>query len=278
MLDRRRARFRARACCPACAASTRGRRRSYARRPRRAWIGILVALAALVPLAAREETGAEATAAAAGASGGGAAAAPAVEAAISPPPRRRPTVSVEEEEAIQEIPLRESIAHGMPHAGWLENGVLLPVRGAGYYTYDPRTQRPPGAADRRYGTALLVREIVELGRWWAVLHPGAPRLGVGDLSRPDGGPFRDAHVSHQNGLDVDIRLPRRDGSEGRAGPATYDRALTQALVDRLVSRGARLVLVGPSLDVRGPAGIVVRWPNHDDHLHVRWPDPDGTGN
>ena len=25
----------------------------------------------------------------------------------------------------------------------------------------------------------------------------------------------------------------------------------------------------------GPPGVVVRWPNHDDHLHVRFPDPDG---
>ena len=43
-------------------------------------------------------------------------------------------------------------------------------------------------------------------------------------------------------------------------------------------RGADLVLIGPSLDLTGPSGVVVRWPNHDDHLHVRFPDPDGTGN
>ena len=78
------------------------------------------------------------------------------------------------------------------------------------------------------------------------------------------------HVSHQNGLDVDIRLPRRDGAEAGAGPATYDRALTQAVVDRLVAQGASLVLVGPSLDVHGPSGIVMTWPNHDDHIHARW--------
>ena len=54
-------------------------------------------------------------------------------------------------------------------------------------------------------------------------------------------------------------------------PATYDRALTQAVVDRLVSRGASLVLIGPSLDLHGPSGIVMLWPAHDDHLHVRFP-------
>jgi hypothetical protein len=71
---------------------------------------------------------------------------------------------------------------------------------------------------------------------------------------------------------------RRDGVEGPADASSYDRALTQAVVDRLVARGADLVLIGPSLDLTGPSGVVVRWPNHDDHLHVRFPDPDGTGN
>jgi len=70
---------------------------------------------------------------------------------------------------------------------------------------------------------------------------------------------------------VDIRLPRRDRVRGAANPANYDRALTQQVVDRLISQGADLVLIGPSLDLRGPAGVVVRWPNHDDHLHVRFP-------
>jgi murein endopeptidase len=43
----------------------------------------------------------------------------------------------------------------------------------------------------------------------AAAHPGAPRLGVGDLSRPRGGRFGpeyggDGHRSHQNRLDVDV--------------------------------------------------------------------------
>ena len=81
----------------------------------------------------------------------------------------------------------------------------------------------------------------------------------------------DGHSSHQNGLDVDIRLPRRDRVRGAADPGNYDRALTQQVVDHMVARGANLVLIGPSLDLHGPGGVVVRWPNHDDHLHVRFP-------
>ena len=109
-------------------------------------------------------------------------------------------------------------------------------------------------------------------------HPDEARLGVGDLSLPEGGLFAGpgvGHQSHQNGLDVDFRLPRTDRVEGIANPANYDRKLTQALTDRLIAQGATLVLIGPNLDITGPPGVVVRWPNHDDHLHVRFPDSDG---
>ena len=29
------------------------------------------------------------------------------------------------------------------------------------------------------------------------------------------------------------------------------------------------IFVGARLRLRGPAGVVQPWPNHDDHLHVR---------
>ncbi len=189
-----------------------------------------------------------------------------------PAPPAQPPLPIE-----ARIQWRESVAHGTANAGWLERGVILPDQGPGFYTYYPYTQTPPNREDRRHGTARLVREIVELGRWWQATYPGAPRLGIGDLSRAGGGDF-DLHASHENGLDVDIRLPRADGSEGQSNPSTYDRARTQAIVDRLVARGAEYVFYGPNLDVRGPGGIVMTWPNHDDHLHVRFPDPDGRGN
>lgn len=171
---------------------------------------------------------------------------------------------------------RRSRAVGSPNSGRLENGVLLPALGTGFYTYDPASQQTPGGIERQWGTDMLVRQVLTLGHWWAARYPNQPRLGIGDLSRPEGGPFHGpgvGHASHQNGLDVDIRLPRRDGVEGPATAGNYDRALTQALVDRLVAQGAELILIGPSLDLSGPAGVVVRWPNHDDHLHVRFPNP-----
>lgn len=203
------------------------------------------------------------------------------EAAAGPPPvpepPKPPTPSPPPPPVEARIQWRESIAHGTANTGWLERGVILPERGPGFYTYYPYTQRPPNREDRRHGTALLVREIVALGKWWEATNPGAPRLGIGDLSAEGGGDF-DLHASHENGLDVDIRLPRSDGQEGQSNPGNYDRRLTQGIVDRVVARGAEYVFYGPNLDVRGPSGRVMIWPNHDDHLHIRFPDPDGRGN
>jgi hypothetical protein len=254
-----------------------GRRRG---RPPWAWVTLLGVVAALVPLAAMENGPVGASSAQAASSP-----APAPAPAPAPVPGRAPhpapPAQAERRDARPRIVWHESIAHGTPNAGSLEGGVRLPSEGAGFYTYNPATQEPPGGEGRTWGTAALVHQVLDLGEWWAQTHPKRPRLGIGDLAQEHGGPFLGpivGHASHENGLDVDIRLVRADGREAATDPSTYDRALTQALVDRLVAQGASLVLKGPNLDLTGPSGIVMDWPNHDDHLHVRFPDPDGTGN
>ena len=276
MTDHRHHRREALHCCPACAASVLGRprRRATALRPW-LWVTLLGLVAALVPLAAMEAGGGPAVAQAA--------IAPPVSPILEPAVPVPPVPEIVPDQPASEKPpaprtrpveWHDSRAVGTPNAGSLVNGVRLPATGAGYYTYNPATQEPPGGSDRTWGTSRLVREVIDLGRWWAATHPKRPLLGIGDLSRETGGSFTGpvvGHQSHQNGLDVDIRLVRRDGAQAPAGPSSYDRALTQALVDRLVARGASLVLIGPSLDLHGPAGIVMRWPAHDDHLHVRFP-------
>ena len=117
-------------------------------------------------------------------------------------------------------------AAGSANTGGLVNGVRMPDRWPGLYTYDPQTQRPPGSPDRTWGTAFLVREMLDLGEWWARAHPKQPRLGIGDLSLREGGPVI-GHASHENGLDVDIRLVRADGREDAADPATRERMLEE---------------------------------------------------
>jgi murein endopeptidase len=266
----RRHRHDAQDCCPACAASLGARRRRRVRPPW-AWALLLALVAALVPLAALEGGDERAVAIAAETP---APRPPVPEKSPEPAPKPAPPKA-------PVVRYRDSVALGTPNGGSLVDGVRLPVSGPGFYTYDPATQRPPGGADREWGTSTLVRQVIALGRWWAATHPKQPRLGIGDLSRPHGGSFTGpvvGHASHQNGLDADIRLVRRDGAEAAADPSTYDPVLNQQIVDHLVASGAQLVLVGPHTGLHGPSGVVMPWPAHDDHIHLRIPDPDGTGN
>jgi murein endopeptidase len=170
---------------------------------------------------------------------------------------------------------RRSRALGRPNHGRLVGGVGLPAAGIHFVTVNPVTGKGRNPAWRRYGTDRLVRVLVRVAGAYAAAHPDAPRLVVGDLSRPHGGRFGrelggDGHRSHQNGLDADVFYPRRDGLERvptRVGQV--DRRLAQDLVDRFVRAGARYVFVGPRTRLRGPAKVVMTLANHDDHLHVR---------
>jgi Penicillin-insensitive murein endopeptidase len=170
---------------------------------------------------------------------------------------------------------RRSRAVGRPDHGRLRGGVELPGAGTHFVTVDPVTRTSPNRAWRRHGTDRLVKVLLRVAADHAAAHPHAPRLVVGDLSRPRGGRFGpelggDGHRSHQNGLDADVYYPRRDGLEripARVGQV--DRKLAQELVDRFVRAGAQYVFVGPKTGLRGPREVVMTLGNHDDHLHVR---------
>jgi len=190
----------------------------------------------------------------------------------APQARRRPRAK-----AAGAVRWRSSLALGTPTAGRLVRGVRLPAEGTHFFTWDPVRKRSPNRHWRRHGTDDLVRVVLRIARRFAAEHPDAPRIAVGDLSRPRGGDFGRrfgplGHASHQNGLDVDVYYPRRDGRERAPRRfAQADRALAQDLVDRFVRAGARQVFVGPGTGLTGPRGVVQPWPNHDDHLHARFP-------
>jgi murein endopeptidase len=166
---------------------------------------------------------------------------------------------------------RDSRALGTPADGRLVRGVRLPASGPQFFTWDPLLHRRPDRPGRRWGTDFLVRAVLRVVDEFAAAHPSAPRLGIGDLSRRHGGPFGPRHVSHQNGLDVDVYYPRADRREKPPRlAAQIDHRLAQDLVDRFVAAGAVLVFVGPNTGLTGPRGVVeILW-NHDNHLHARF--------
>jgi murein endopeptidase len=173
------------------------------------------------------------------------------------------------------IEWRESRAIGKPFAGRLVDGVQLPAEGRDFWTYDWGLRASPNRPWRRWGTDRLVETLLDVIGEYRAANPGAPRVGIADLSRPQGGGFGRnfgglGHASHQNGLDADVLYPRRDGLERRPwAPRLVDEALSQDLVDRFVAAGATKVFTGWSLDLRGPRKVVVKLVHHDDHLHVR---------
>jgi murein endopeptidase len=173
------------------------------------------------------------------------------------------------------IDWRRSVAIGSPSAGRLVRGVRLPAEGRHFFTWDPVRRRSPNRGWRRFGTDRLVRLVLRIAREHRTAHSGAPRLAIGDLSRPHGGDFGPqfghiGHASHQNGLDADVYYPRADRRERAPRDASQiDERLSQDLVDRLVAAGAATVFVGPSTGLSGPPGVVVPLVNHDNHLHVR---------
>lgn len=191
----------------------------------------------------------------------------------STPSRELPTPKT----VFPKVHWRVSQALGSPSAGRLVAGVRLPAEGRHFFTWDPRRHRSPSPGWRRVGTDGLVRVTLCVIGEYAADQPGAPRVGIGDLSRPHGGDFGPqfggpGHVSHQNGLDVDVYYPRRDRRERpplRASQA--DLRLAQDLVDRFVAAGAEVVFVGPNTGLVGPTGVVRVLAHHDNHLHVRLP-------
>jgi murein endopeptidase len=205
-------------------------------------------------------------------------AAPTVTTAPSPVPSPVPTAAPQPEPTplprTRRPPAR---AVGLPYAGRLVNGHPLPVRGPGFETWDPIRKQVPNRGWRRWGTGRLVRTVERVVAAYARRHPNAAPVLVGDLSRPRGGDFGPqfggiGHASHQNGLDVDVYYPRRDGRvRAPRRPDQVDRAAAQELVDAFVRAGAQRVFVGPSLGLRGPPRVVQVLVNHDDHLHARLP-------
>lgn len=139
-----------------------------------------------------------------------------------------------------------------------------------------------------WGTLALLNAIEGSGRAWNEVH-SIPRAGIGDLSLQEGGPFTRYgnpdildHHSHQNGLDVDMRFVKNNGTEGPLNlvndPELYDPEATQYLIDQIITNGDIFVIY-VNVALSGLEGsVVVNDNSHVDHFHVRIVDPDGTGN
>jgi murein endopeptidase len=186
-------------------------------------------------------------------------------------PSRQPAAASE----LPRVEWGRATSVGLPYAGGLVDGTQLPVEGPDWVTWNPVTDSVPNLPNRLHGHERTIRAILAVAASYRAAHPDAPRVVVGDISFRHGGTM-DQHVSHQNGLDVDVYYPRLDRRlSAPIATSQIDRDLAQDQLDRFIAAGARVVFVGYATGLRGPSGVVVPYPNHENHMHVRFPQPPG---
>ncbi|HUS52897.1 MAG TPA: penicillin-insensitive murein endopeptidase [Thermohalobaculum sp.] len=172
--------------------------------------------------------------------------------------------------------------------GCLAGATELPETGPGWQAM--RLSR-----NRNWGHPEMVAFIDRLSRGAAGI--GWPRLFVGDVSQPRGGPMNGGHRSHQVGLDADIWL-RIPGSEalstserekisslsvvradrmgvGNAWHPEHHALIRQAARDPAVARIFVNAAIKRAMCEAEPPGErdwlrkVRAWWGHDSHFHVR---------
>lgn len=184
---------------------------------------------------------------------------------------------------------------GQPWRGKLRNAERLPL-GDGY-----RIRRP----QRAFGAPHVVEHLKGAIGIVRALYPDVHTLAIGDLSAEHGGKLAN-HASHQTGLDVDVgfffhALPPGYPDRFVAATADLDLEATWALLTAFartshLDDGVQMIFLDYDIQARlhawarkrgtpddqlaallqyprgrdALAGLVRHWPNHADHLHVRF--------
>ncbi|MEA3638748.1 MAG: penicillin-insensitive murein endopeptidase [Lamprobacter sp.] len=186
---------------------------------------------------------------------------------------------------------------GGPSNGCVRGALLLPPSGEGFVSI--RRHR-----NRYYGHPKTIALVEELGAAVAK-YSGGRLMMVGDLAQPRGGRMASSHVSHQNGLDVDIWLTLAD-SPRQAWQETPEAKDPPSMLGRhglqpnarwgadqlfLIKRAAEhpdvdRILVNPGIKralcrSEGDAPWLRKlrpWWGHDAHMHVRLACPTDSPN
>ncbi|MFH9723979.1 penicillin-insensitive murein endopeptidase [Streptomyces sp. NPDC017254] len=168
------------------------------------------------------------------------------------------------------------------HAGLGADGVVGPDTWTNllwhyeYADYNSGTlcnQNPDGNSSADWGTAAAVAQLEAAARSFSAL--GRGKVPVGDIGFEHGGSIN-GHASHQVGLDADLWPVRTDaaqcgGSRITWQSAAYDRSATRELVKALRAAAPGHVKFVYFNDPQLIAeGLTVQYPNHDNHLHIRY--------
>ena len=137
---------------------------------------------------------------------------------------------------------------------------VLPQRpeGAAYYTYGTP---PEGAGQYAHQRLLSLIFMVE-HRWQAL---DSRKIGIGNISLAEGAKYPD-HKGHKSGLDVDIRLFRKDRLQAPVTrfDAQYDKDATATLIGLFFESSIIKVIYFNDLTIPEVKPLS----HHDDHFHI----------
>lgn len=124
----------------------------------------------------------------------------------------------------------------------------------------------------QWGTALLRAALVAAGEYyneqWIAAHPGAPKISATNAAVLEGGQLPNQGV-YETGLELDVRLPRTDGSSGNvvvSDPA-FDRDAMRAQLQAFWSHDAVSSVYLNDATLIGE-GLCEYSAGHNDHAHV----------
>jgi peptidoglycan hydrolase-like protein with peptidoglycan-binding domain len=165
------------------------------------------------------------------------------------------------------------------HAGITADGIVGPTTWRNliwHYDYPSLSgmcdKDPDGNGTANWGTGATIGQL-EAGV--ASFGTADGPVPLGDVGFEHGGDIP-GHASHEEGMDVDIWPIRTDSAQCTAGritweSGTYDRAATRRLVQAI--RGTapgHIKLIFFNDPVLIGEGLTTQYPNHDNHLHVRY--------
>lgn len=129
-----------------------------------------------------------------------------------------------------------------------------------------------GNGPAHWGTGAAIGQVRAAAV--SLVNRGYSRVAIGDVGFEHGGDIP-GHESHERGLDVDIRIMRRDDRQCQWGGtyrmSVYDRTATRALVKaiRAAAPGhVKVIYFNDPVLIR--EGLTRYYAGHDDHVHVRY--------
>jgi hypothetical protein len=125
------------------------------------------------------------------------------------------------------------------------------------------------------GSTKLIEALVVVAAEWKRRGNTMP-LVYGDISLRYGGHFP-PHVSHREGIDVDIRPIGYKPGRSIYGGTNYNRAKTRELIKLIINNGVlpvgmanNKIQIGFQDPVLVGEGLTLDWSGHKDHFHVRF--------